>query len=75
MLTKERAIYLLTHRSYCDLKFSYDWHHKTYGDRSSVIPSGWITEEEYEYAREVWHTMPGNTCLMDAISRIAREID
>lgn len=67
-MTPERAQYVYSRRSYGSLPMAF---RRRDTDTHSVDPDG-ITREEDASIRALWRTMPGSTCYMDALLRIAR---
>lgn len=69
MMTKERALYILKNRkAYGELKFRFQ---VIVGNTDELSPDG-ITFGEHRYIKSVWSVMPGHTCYLDAIIRIAK---
>ena len=69
-MTPERAKELIGSCSYGELPYAYVPNGSKWSDSYPVKEHG-ITKEEWEYVQGIWRMMPGYTCFMDALHRVA----
>lgn len=67
-MTPERAKHIHGRQSYGSLPMAF---RRRPDDTHEIVDDG-ITREEDASIRALWRTMPGHTCYMDAVLRIAR---
>lgn len=71
-MTPERARHIIATRTVCgSVRMAFPWKPRS---TEQTYPDG-ITEAEDAAIKTLWRTMPGHTCYMDALFRIARQPD